>query len=79
MYNSRMHLSDFMAGKNPQRRHLKDEDVAAAIGVSRVTISRIRRKLVRPDWTTINALHTWSGGKIKADDFRAEPEREPAA
>lgn len=74
-----MHLADYMAGKNPKRRPLKDEEVAEAIGVSRATISRIRRRKVRPEWETIEALHAYSGGKIKADDFRDEPIRDEVA
>jgi len=74
-----MHLSDYMAGKNPKRRLLKDEEVAEAVGVSRATISRIRRRKVRPDWATIDALRTFSNGKITADDFRDEPIREGEA
>lgn len=79
MYKRGMHLADYMAGKNPKRKILKDEEVAAAIGVSRATVSRIRRKKVRPDWETIAALSAFSGGRIKADDFRDEPVREAAA
>lgn len=68
-----------MAGKNPKRRPLKDEEVADAIGVSRVTVSRIRRKKVRPNWQTIAALNTFSNGKITADDFRDAPIRDEVA
>ena len=74
-----MHLADYMAGKNPKRRPLKDEEVAEAVGVSRATISRIRRRKVRPDWQTIDALRTYSRGKITADDFRDEPIRDEVA
>ena len=59
-----MHLSEFMEWKG-----LSDEQVAKNIGVTRVTVSRIRRRKVRPDWPTIEALKEWSGGKITADDF----------
>lgn len=59
-----MHLSDFMEAKR-----LGDEDVAAQVGRSRVTISRIRRRKVRPDWETIELLRQWSEGQISADDF----------
>lgn len=74
-----MHLADYMDGRNPKRRKLGDDEVAEAVGVSRATISRIRRRKVRPDWTTIEALRTWSAGRITADDFRDEPQREGAA
>jgi transcriptional regulator with XRE-family HTH domain len=59
-----MHLSDYMTAKN-----LNDDQVAGAIGVSRVTVSRIRRRKVRPDWPTIIKLKEWSGGAMTADDF----------
>lgn len=58
------HLSDYMATNN-----LSDEQVGEAIERDRVTISRIRRRKVRPDWSTIEKLKAWSGGVITADDF----------
>jgi transcriptional regulator with XRE-family HTH domain len=60
------HLADYMTA-----RSLDDEAVAAAIAVSRVTVSRIRRRKVRPDWSTIDKLKTWSDGAITADDFQS--------
>ena len=54
-----------MAAKN-----LRDEDVAAAIGKSRVSVSRWRRKLVRPDWASIEAIRTFSKQAVQADDWR---------
>lgn len=59
-------LSQFMV-----KRGLSDEEVAAAIDVSRVTVSRIRRGKVRPDWSTIGKLKDFSGGEITADDFQS--------
>lgn len=59
-----MHLSDFMAA-----RSLSDEDVAAVIGRSRVSVSRYRRRLVRPDWDAIEAIKVFSGGAVLADDW----------
>ena len=64
-----MHLSDFMAYRNPDGRILSDEEVAAAISRSRVTVSRIRRRKVRPDWETIKAIETFTGGLVTANDF----------
>lgn len=52
---------------------LSDEDVASAIEVSRVTVSRIRRRVVRPDWETIKKLKEFSEGVVSADDFAADP------
>ena len=61
-----MHLSDYMAAHG-----FTDEDVGAAIGRDRVTISRIRRRKARPDWSTIELLKNWSNGEITADDFQS--------
>lgn len=58
------HLSDYMAW-----RGLSDDDVAKAINRSRATVSRIRRRKVRPDWRTIEDLKSFSQGAITADDF----------
>lgn len=63
-YFWQVHLSEFMDWKG-----LTDAQVAQKIGRARVTVSRIRRRKVRPDWATIEALRRWSGGKITADDF----------
>ena len=60
-----MHLSDYMAERN-----LSDEDVAAAIGRSRVSVSRYRRKLVRPDWDTIEEIRAFTRGKVTEVDWR---------
>lgn len=59
-----MHLSEYMLKQN-----LSDEKVAAAIEKTRATVSRIRRRKVRPDWDTLEKLKTFSGGEITADDF----------
>ena len=59
-----MHLADYM-----DQRGLTDGDVAKAIGVSRPTASRLRRKLLRPSWETIDKLRDWSDGVITASDF----------
>jgi transcriptional regulator with XRE-family HTH domain len=64
-----MHLSEYMS-----RIKADDDAVAGAIGVSRPTVSRIRRGLQRPDWPTIARLKNWSKGKITADDFQHLPE-----
>ena len=57
-----------------ETRGLSDEQVAVAIDVSRVTVSRIRRRKVRPDWSTIGKLKDFSLGEITADDFQDLPE-----
>lgn len=64
VYEAIMHLSDYMA-----KKQLSDDQVALAIGRSRVTVSRIRRRKVRPDWSTINALAAFTDGLVTADDF----------
>jgi len=59
-----IHLSDYMSAHN-----LTDDDVAAAVERSRVTISRIRRRKVRPDWDTIQKIKEFTNGAVTADDF----------
>lgn len=66
VYKSRMmHLSDYMEWKG-----LNDLEVAEGINRTRSTVSRIRRRLVRPDWETIEKIKTFSGGLCTADDFQ---------
>lgn len=64
VYKSTMHLSDYM-----EINGLRDEDVAEAIRVSRPTVSRIRRKLIRPSWPTIEAIRSFTNGASSADDY----------
>lgn len=65
MYKGSMvHLADYMADKG-----LSDEDVAKGIKRSRPTVSRIRRRLVRPDWETIEAIKKFTNGFSTADDY----------
>lgn len=59
-----MHLSDYMT-----EHRLSDEQVAEGIERSRATVSRIRRRKVRPDWQTIERIKVFSGGAVTADDF----------
>jgi hypothetical protein len=59
-----MHLSEFMAA-----RELSDEAVAEGVGRNRVSVSRWRRKLVRPDWDAIEAIKAFTGGAVTADDW----------
>jgi transcriptional regulator with XRE-family HTH domain len=60
-----MHLADYMAENG-----LSDETVAEGIKRSRPTVSRIRRKLVRPDWETIEKIKEYTNGICTADDFQ---------
>ncbi len=60
-----MHLSEYMIANN-----LDDDAVAAGISRSRVTVSRIRRRKVRPDWDTIAELRTFTKDQVTADDFQ---------
>jgi hypothetical protein len=59
-----MHLSKYMADNE-----LDDDAVAAGIGRNRVTVSRIRRKKLRPDWETIKRIRLFTNGMVTADDF----------
>ena len=64
-----MHLSDYMA-----RERLSDKDVAAQLGVSRPTVSRIRRRKANPSWDTIRAIDAFTRGKVTAGDFMVPAE-----
>jgi transcriptional regulator with XRE-family HTH domain len=67
MYKAGMvHLADYMADTG-----LSDEDVAKGIGRSRPTVSRIRRRLVRPDWQTIEKIKEFTQGASTADDYQS--------
>lgn len=59
-----MHLSEYM-----NLHKLDDDAVAAGIKKTRVTVSRIRRRKVRPDWATIEAIKEFTKGASTADDY----------
>ncbi len=59
-----IHLSDYMAQNN-----LSDADVAVALNLTRASVSRFRRRKMRPDWKTIEKIKEFTGGKVTADDF----------
>lgn len=61
-----MHLSDYMT-----LHKLDDDAVARGLGVTRVTVSRIRRRKVRPDWATIEEIKKFTKGKSTADDYQS--------
>lgn len=60
-----VHLADYMADKG-----LSDEEVAKGIKRSRPTVSRIRRRLVRPDWETLVEIKKFTNGFSTADDYQ---------
>ncbi len=64
----RMHLADFMTANN-----LSDEDVATAVGRSRVSISRYRRGLMRPNWQAVDDIKSFTKGEVSADDWCSPP------
>lgn len=51
-------------------RSLSDEAVAHAIGRSRASVSRYRRKLVRPDWEAIEKIRAYTKGRVTEADWR---------
>lgn len=59
-----IHLSDYMTANK-----LGDDEVAAALDISRASVSRIRRRKMRPDWKTIEKIKQFTGGQVTADDF----------
>lgn len=60
-----MHLSEYMV-----LHELDDDAVALGIERSRVTVSRIRRRKVRPDWATIEKIKEFTSGVSSADDYQ---------
>jgi hypothetical protein len=61
-----MHISDYMT-----LHGLDDDAVAAGIKRTRVTVSRIRRRKVRPDWETIEKIKEFTKGESTADDYQS--------
>jgi hypothetical protein len=61
-----MHLSDYMTLHN-----LDDDAVAAGIDRTRVTVSRIRRRKLRPNWETIEKIREFTKGESTADDYQS--------
>lgn len=59
-----MHLSEYMI-----EHKLSDDAVADKIDCTRVTVSRIRRRKVRPRWDTIEKIKEFTGGASTADDY----------
>lgn len=68
VYIPAMHLSAYMS-----RNGLSDDEVAKAIGRSRVSVSRYRRGLVRPDWDAVESIKTFSRGEVSADAWLESP------
>ncbi len=60
-----VHLADYMADNG-----LSDDFVAKEIDCSRPTVSRIRRRLVRPNWETIEKIKEFTKGASTADDYQ---------
>ena len=60
-----MHLSEYMT-----LHELDDDAVAAGIKRPRVTVSRIRRHKVRPDWATIAQIKKFTKGASTANDYQ---------
>lgn len=61
-----MHLSDYML-----LHKLDDDAVADGIDRTRVTVSRIRRRKLRPNWETIEKIKRFTNGAVVADDFES--------
>lgn len=68
-----MHLSEYMA-----EHKLGDDEVALAIDSSRVSVSRYRRRLIRPSWEVVDRISQWTGGAVTALDWPAPAEAEAA-
>jgi transcriptional regulator with XRE-family HTH domain len=48
---------------------LKDGNVAKRLGVSRATVSRLRRAKQLPKWDLVSKIRDETGGQVTADDF----------
>jgi transcriptional regulator with XRE-family HTH domain len=59
-----MHLAAYMA-----QHGLSDDDLAAKIGRTRPTVSRIRRGVMRPDWITMGRILEATSGEVTPNDF----------
>lgn len=59
-----MHLAEYMT-----ERRLSDEEVAAALGRSRVSVSRYRRGLQRPDLELAQQIADWSSGAVPLESW----------
>lgn len=64
-----MHLSKYMADNG-----LSDEKVAAAIGKSRVSVTRYRNGKMRPNWETTERICEWSNGAVTPNDWLPQTE-----
>jgi transcriptional regulator with XRE-family HTH domain len=61
-----MHLRDYMA-----QQGLKDDEVAAAIGVERATVNRYRNGAVTPRDEMKERIARWSKGKVPVQSWFA--------
>jgi hypothetical protein len=59
-----------------QKFSVADEDAAAALGFSRVSISRMRRELQRPRLDGALRIYWWSRGKVTMHDWADDFDRE---
>lgn len=57
-----MQLSDYM-----KQRGLSDEELAAATGRSRATVSRWRRRKLRPSWDALERIRNFTNGQVTAE------------
>lgn len=59
-----MQLSDYMA-----KHGVNDDAMAGLTGLSRVSVSRIRRGIQRPSWDAMIAFRTATKGAVQPNDF----------
>jgi transcriptional regulator with XRE-family HTH domain len=62
-----MHLREYMA-----QQGLKDDEVAAAIGVERATVNRYRNGAVTPRLEMMQRIARWSKGKVPLESWLVE-------
>lgn len=69
-----MKLRDYMAA-----HRLRDHDVAAAVGVNRAQINRLRREEAAPSFALARRLYEFTNGAVTPNDFLDLPSAEGEA
>lgn len=64
MYKAGMRLADYM-----QRHKLSDLTVGEAVGVSRATISRLRRGKMVPSFDLATRIYDYTGRQVAPNDY----------
>jgi len=66
-YSERMRLSEWM--EKGRRAPVSDDEMAAELGVSRATVSRLRRGKMVPSFALAGRIYEVTGRKVTPTDF----------